>query len=912
MRFASPLVLLFLSSFVWSGWVVPARAGEVEPELEHILGTNTTAPALVVLESVAPATHGSGGGTLAFLRRWAVSTQAPVRKRLSRLGVSSPAVQPFWLINALALSVSREMAQEIARWPEVREVRLDRTLQLPALPPSHTTAGAPAAGYSKNLLMLGVDRVHGEYGITGRGVRVGHTDIGVDASHPALLGKVIAFKDFAEGQANPYDPHGHGTHTAGTIAARQSLGRSVGVAPGALLVSAKAFNKSAQSQDSWLLSAFQWLADPDGNPATDDGARISSNSWGNTESADKTFWEATKKLTELGILVVAASGNDGNSHRPHSPGGYPHVFCVGAVDNERRLASFSNTGPMVWDGASVIKPDVVAPGIDVLSCQPGGAYGHNSGTSMATPHVAAVAALLLEADPTLSVERLVAVLHENTADLGDPGPDNGFGYGLIDAYAAVASVFKGGRVSGTVSREDTGAPLDARIRDEGEDREVPAAGGSFSLWFKPGHHQLVASAFGFVDRSIDVEVGQGTALSVAVALSVSPTGVLTGRVLSPPDASLVAATASLIDTPVTAAAPAGTYRIEAPAGTYTLLVEAPGFRPSRQTVTIQPGQTQTLDVTLETLPPVLIVKADGGHDYEKYIATALEDIGLGHDLLDQVATPVATTAALAPYQLVIWETGKQMFRTFPVQAQAAIRSYLAGGGALLATGQNIGFDLSVTGKPFYSSVLGARYIANNAAATRVAATTGYPGPPGATFSLSGGDGAGNQTSPDVIEAAGAGSVAILSYVKTPSQDPVRREAGPAPGAAVHTKVGSGRVVYLAFGLEGIATRAERARLVKALSGALKPSVTAEVRRLEQLARERRASGVGQVAPGPRGAGAFAASSARLLDRILRALETGHREELEEYFDSLPATSLTPLTRVLERARSHTMILEGGR
>jgi subtilisin family serine protease len=152
------------------------------------------------------------------------------------------------------------------------------------------------------------------------------------------------------------------------------------------------------------------------------------------------------------VFVVASAGNDGSAcstvEAPISL--YDEVFTVGAMDESGAVAPFSSRGPVLADGSGRVKPDVVAPGVNVLSAYPGGTYAYNDGTSMAGPHVAGVVALLWSAEPALigDIDRTEQILAQTAAPLenqmaafacgdADEVPNNVSGYGLIDVYAAV-------------------------------------------------------------------------------------------------------------------------------------------------------------------------------------------------------------------------------------------------------------------------------------------------------------------------------------------------------------------------------------------------------------------------------------------------------------------------------------------
>ncbi|HKD97857.1 MAG TPA: S8 family serine peptidase [Micromonosporaceae bacterium] len=243
-------------------------------------------------------------------------------------------------------------------------------------------------------------------GFTGVGVTVGVVDTGIDSTHPDLAGRVVAAQDFT-GADDTRDFVGHGTHVAATVASVDSVYR--GVAPDAHLVSAKACDDFGCSESA-LLAAMQY--------SIDQGAKIINMSLGGTDSPDIDPLEAAvNQLTaQDGVLFVVAAGNDGAPASIESPGSADAALTVGAVDKSDQLAFFSSQGPRVGDQA--VKPDITAPGVDITAARskdaelgnPGDLRLTLSGTSMATPHVAGSAAILLQEHPTWTPAELKEAL----------------------------------------------------------------------------------------------------------------------------------------------------------------------------------------------------------------------------------------------------------------------------------------------------------------------------------------------------------------------------------------------------------------------------------------------------------------------------------------------------------------------
>jgi serine protease len=257
---------------------------------------------------------------------------------------------------------------------------------------------------------------------TGAGVVVAVIDSGVDATHPDLAGNVISGLDATtDREGATTDRHGHGTHVAGTIAAVTGNATGIsGVAPDVKIMPVKVLGDNGSGNMSDTAQGITWAADH--------GAQVINMSLGGTQQVAAVS-TAISYARSKGVTVVAAVGN---SRQQGSPTSYPAadagVIGVAATDTNDRIGVYSNAGSYV---------DVAAPGTDILSLAPGGQYKTMSGTSMASPHVAGVAALLKSYQSSLTPDQIEATLEKSAVDLGGAGFDNDFGNGRVDALAAL-------------------------------------------------------------------------------------------------------------------------------------------------------------------------------------------------------------------------------------------------------------------------------------------------------------------------------------------------------------------------------------------------------------------------------------------------------------------------------------------
>jgi len=395
----------------------------------------------------------------------AETAQADLRQTLDQFGIEYTS---YYLVNGIQVQGGPIIRAWLSTRPEVDRVLSNPWMRpLPQSPPTTegTMVDAPIEP-AWNLVNIGADRVWKELGFTGQGIMIGQSDSGVQWTHPELINNYRGHTsenggthdynwfDPWYGTSEPVDIGGHGTHTLGTIA-----GAHTGVAPGATWFAcvnlARNLGNPALYLDcmQFMLAPFPFGGDPfiDGDPAL--GAHVINNSWGcpDIEGCDPTSLESgMRALRAAGLFIVASAGNDGpfcrSLNTPHAT--YEEVFSVGAIDQFGSLAIFSSIGPVTKDGSNRTKPDIVAPGVNILSSMPDDTYGYNSGTSMAGPHVVGVVALMWSANPALigDIDRTNELLIESTQPYtgmlpncqgAQANPSTAVGYGIVDAYRAV-------------------------------------------------------------------------------------------------------------------------------------------------------------------------------------------------------------------------------------------------------------------------------------------------------------------------------------------------------------------------------------------------------------------------------------------------------------------------------------------
>lgn len=479
------VIVWSLALFLMAVLIAPAAASpplpyvraEVSPFLTAQLAQGEETEFLVVLRQQAdlsraaqlPTKIEQGRFVYETLRQVALRTQEPLLRWLQENGVSH---QRFYIVNMVAVRGDATLAQKLANRPDVARLDANPRVSASLAQPSSAEpvmADAPRA-VEANLLDVRADDVWSLYGINGQGVVVAGNDTGIDWDHPALkehyrgwVGGQAShdynWHDAIEDTAIPIDDHGHGTHTLGIVVGDDGQGNHIGVAPGAKWIGCRNMDHGVGSPGTYgecfqfFLAPYPHGGDPlqDGNP--DLAPDIINNSWACPPfegcSAD-TLKTIVETVRAAGMMVIVSAGNEGSAcgSVDDPPALYDASFTVGNYDHRNHaIASSSSRGPVSVDGSNRAKPDLAAPGQSIRSSVRGTGYSFMSGTSMASPHVAGVAALLWSADPSLrgEIERTEQLLIDSAVPVidtacggdGDGHPNNVWGWGRLDAFRAM-------------------------------------------------------------------------------------------------------------------------------------------------------------------------------------------------------------------------------------------------------------------------------------------------------------------------------------------------------------------------------------------------------------------------------------------------------------------------------------------
>ena len=389
-------------------------------------------------------------------------------------------IRSFWVGNLVNCEATPEVIQELITRTDLARVDYNKERQVlmlddvnPGTPVNEPDQTRTPNNLAWNVTLVNADQVW-DLGYTGEEVIVAVMDTGVNYNHLDITDNMWEHPDypghgynFTNNSHNTMDFQGHGTHCAGTVAGTGAAGTGTGIAPGATIMNLQVLTSSGGGTEAGVWAGIQF--------AIDYGAHVMSLSlgWQHSWNPDRSMWRLTMNTAlSAGVIAAVASGNEGGWGGQPPPsevrtpgdvpppwthpdqtqeGGNSAVVSVGSTTSADVISGFSSKGPVTWQnvlpfndyafnpGTGLIRPDVVAPGSDVLSLLHSNNTGYTtkSGTSMATPAVAGLMALMLSKNPGLLPEDVNQILEETAIHMGPAGKNNTYGSGRIDALAAV-------------------------------------------------------------------------------------------------------------------------------------------------------------------------------------------------------------------------------------------------------------------------------------------------------------------------------------------------------------------------------------------------------------------------------------------------------------------------------------------
>ncbi len=442
-------------------------------------------------------------------------------------------ITPLWIVNAVYCEAVSDVVLKISEHPDVWFIQWDlipteNALGIAKQAPADITGGTFSREW--HVKKVKADSVWFVYGYTGEGVVIGNIDTGCDYNHSDLAGHMWTDPnypyhgwDFENNDNDPMDSNGHGTHTCGINAGDGTGGDTTGMAPKALIMACR--TKTSLSQplpdtiaENTVFNSMQFCVAPPLSPENHAHVLSMSLGWLHSWNPRRALWrQAVTNVAAAGLAYFIAAGNEGSSSPPDNvrtpgdvPGPWKHpaemagglggAISIGATDSLDNYAYFTSWGPVSWSNVppyndyayppGLLKPDFSAPGVDVVSCRRGGGYVSMSGTSMATPCAAGIAALMLQKNPNLLPEEIDSIMQYSVVPRGTPPKNNTYGTGRIDAMLCIQNTPLpfGVRFYRAIVDDSAGGNND-RIINPGETINLP-------VWVKNRCDYTVSNAIG--------------------------------------------------------------------------------------------------------------------------------------------------------------------------------------------------------------------------------------------------------------------------------------------------------------------------------------------------------------------------------------------------------------------------------
>jgi hypothetical protein len=706
------------------------------------------------------------------LKETAERTQADVLAHLKQEGI---AYKSFYIANKILVrGANAEVVMSLAARDDIARITANHQYQLqePFIDPN---VQVTPQVIESNIIFVKAPDVWA-LGYTGEGTVMAGNDTGLDWDHPAIINQYRGWNgSSADHNYNwwdatgtyptvPGDGHGHGTHTTGTMVGDDGVGNQIGMAPGAQTVHCKNMTDGGSGDDSTFTECFEWDLAPwdltGSNPDPDLAPSAINNSWGYWGGGAPQFEDEIAALRAAGIVVEVSAGNEGSGCSTlRSPGDYHQSLTTGSVQHSGgslpgTITGFSSRGPSsLYPGEFM--PDVMAPGENIRSSIPGGGFqGGWSGTSMSGPHVTALVALMWDASPGIAgdVELTEQIIMDTAVPLtgqsgsncgGDytTGPNNDWGFGTIDALAAVEeAILQGGPfgLEADPTSQAICAPADAvydievMLNEPGYSDPVTLTAqgipGGTSVNFStnpvtpPGSSTMTIGNTGAAtpgSYEIDVVgIAPTHTATVTVGLNLFDAAPGMPSLVSPADGAV-----NVDLTPNyewTAVSQSDTYYLEVAedSGFSTIVYTASVADTEHEGLTaLEPLTTyywrvtamnpcgdsspsSTFSFTTRDIPPILLVDDDNNSpDVLSYYTDALDALGAQYDVWDTNGSDdEPTEAELAPYEAVIWFTGVAYGGSAGPGAsgEAALAGWLDDGGCMFISSQDYYYDRGLT------------------------------------------------------------------------------------------------------------------------------------------------------------------------------------------------------------------------
>jgi serine protease AprX len=546
---------------------------------DALINLDRTAKRAVVVSELKSFSEKTQKGILNYLETKSKQNQAQL-------------IYSLWINNVITCLASNEVINDLSHrndidridWDESRKMIIENEI----IPEDEPQGGNGGKEITWNVTKVNVPAVWA-LGYTGTGIKVGVLDTGVNYNHVDLADHMWNDPsypnhgyDFVNNDNNPMDDQGHGTHCAGTVAGDGTAGSQTGMAPSATIIALKVLDAGGSGTESGVWAAIEFIVDHGGDVIS------MSLGWQHSWGVDRASWRNSfNNALAAGVIAAVAAGNEGNQQGTYPipdnvrtpgdcpppwlhpdqtlTGGVSAVVCVGATDINDVNSSFTSRGPVTWSaispfndyaynpGMGLIRPDVAAPGSNIKSLDYASNNGYAdgwSGTSMATPCVAGVMALMLQKNPGLTPAEIDIALETTALELGTAGKDNVYGSGRINALAAINALGLSAGFTANITTVCTGStvtftdasggpPTTWSWSFPGGTPSTASGVGPHTITYNtPGTYNVSLTVGDGIDTDTETKNGYITVQNIVANFAASQTTVLVGNSVTFTDQSI--------------------------------------------------------------------------------------------------------------------------------------------------------------------------------------------------------------------------------------------------------------------------------------------------------------------------------------------------------------------------------------
>lgn len=606
-------------------------------------------------------------------------------------------IKSLWVSNSIRITCPVDFIESIYKRNDIRYIQLDSPIYLPALVSKKNLKSKEIQKISEGLKLLRVPKLRNSQLIDFKEshLKIGLIDTAFDKNSFNL--KQITSKDFTQNDNSQETFIDHATYSLGLLIGAKNPKAKTAIVPNAHIYHAKVFHNNNTSTISVVLFALQWLLDPDLNPNTNDFPKVISNSWASL-NPDKNlmlpFWEALSTMKKLGVIPVFPAGNSGESQKISLSSGLPHAMSIGSISREGIPSSFSTKAQVEWEGVIYNKPELFAPGENILSIFPNQQYGEITSTTCSSNYVAAIIAIIQEANPKLPPKEIKKILLQTTQRLSDGKKSY-----IVDAYQAIDLAKNGGLVKGLIDGPEWATQI---LVQPGDITFNSKTTGAFHFFLKEGNYQLSFTAKGFRPHKQSIIVVKQRKQSLMIGLQESQKHQFSIKVIDTKNIPVNGILNIQNNKNKLYNIENGNIEMNLYEGLYKGTIEVQGLK--RKSFLLNVDRLKKhFDYQVSQAPPISIIKDSKENDKVSLLEKSLKALSLSY----QVYNHTISKDQLLSHDIVFWMTEAESFDTLSDKEQDLIKEYISSGGRIVFSGENFAYHLQNTS--FLNNICGVKF-----------------------------------------------------------------------------------------------------------------------------------------------------------------------------------------------------------